>query len=142
MKIAYLTVDHPANTNAWSGTNAHMAEALRNQEAVELFHIGPLRTSRILISKLKASGLPCLAGDTGGIHSLIEDGVNGQCFALHQSIGDYVDFITATMVTGAYPAMARNSLRLSRERLNWNASASSLMPSLHSIVRRLTAYMK
>ena len=54
MKIAYLTIDDPANVNAWSGINAHMADALRRQDAVELLHIGPLRTPRILISKFSA----------------------------------------------------------------------------------------
>jgi hypothetical protein len=57
MKIAYLTIDDPANVNAWSGINAHMAAALRNQQAVELFHVGPLRTAQMLISKLKAGAL-------------------------------------------------------------------------------------
>jgi glycosyltransferase involved in cell wall biosynthesis len=101
-----------------------------------LFYFMPSRAEAygIAFCEANAFGLPCLARDTGGIHSLIEDGVNGQCFALHQSIGNYVDFITATMASGGYPAMSRNSLRLSRERLNWNASASSLMASLHSIV--------
>ncbi|HEY5813149.1 MAG TPA: glycosyltransferase family 4 protein, partial [Terrimicrobiaceae bacterium] len=54
MKIAYLTIDDPANVNAWSGINAHIADALRRQDAVELLHIGPLRTPRILISKFRA----------------------------------------------------------------------------------------
>ena len=54
MKIAYLTIEDPANVNAWSGINAHMAEALRRQRGVQLLHIGPLHTWRTLVSKVKA----------------------------------------------------------------------------------------
>ena len=54
MKIAYVTIDDPANVNAWSGANAHIADALIRQPAVELFPIGPLRTRRVFISKIKA----------------------------------------------------------------------------------------
>ena len=101
-----------------------------------LFYFMPSRAEAYGIAYCEANAfaLPCLATETGGIRSLIQDGVNGQCFAPHQPFGDYVDFITSTMASGAYPAMSRNCLRQSRERLNWNASASSLMPSLHSIV--------
>jgi hypothetical protein len=60
LKIAYLTIDDPANLNAWSGINARMAAALRQCDAIELVHVGPLRTSRALLSKVKARFLSFL----------------------------------------------------------------------------------
>jgi glycosyltransferase involved in cell wall biosynthesis len=100
-----------------------------------LYYLMPSRAEAygIVYCEANAFGLPCLATDTGGVRSVIQDGVNGQCFSPEAPIGAYADFIISTLTSGKYPALARNSLRLSRERLNWNASIASLMPSLQSI---------
>jgi glycosyltransferase involved in cell wall biosynthesis len=101
-----------------------------------LFYFMPSRAeaSAIAYCEANAFGVPCLATDTGGVRSIIQDEVNGRCFPPDQPISDYADFILATVRSGVYPAMCRNSLRLSREKLNWQAGVNSLMPILHSIV--------
>ena len=101
-----------------------------------LFYFMPSRAeaSAIAYCEANAFGVPCLATDTGGVRSIIQDDVNGRCFAPDQPISDFADFILATVSSGAYPAMCRNSLRLSREKLNWHASVKSLVPMLHSII--------
>jgi glycosyltransferase involved in cell wall biosynthesis len=101
-----------------------------------LFYFMPSRAeaSAIAYCEANAFGVPCLATDTGGIRSIIQDEVNGRCFPPDQPISDYADYILATVRSGVYPAMCRNSLRLSREKLNWQAGVNSLMPILHSII--------
>jgi glycosyltransferase involved in cell wall biosynthesis len=101
-----------------------------------LFYFMPSRAeaSAIAYCEANAFGVPCLATDTGGIRSIVQDEVNGRCFPPDQPISDYADFILAIVRSGIYPAMCRNSLRLSREKLNWQAGVNSLMPILHSIV--------
>ncbi|HEY5813139.1 MAG TPA: glycosyltransferase, partial [Terrimicrobiaceae bacterium] len=103
-----------------------------------LFYFMPSRAEAygIVYCEANAFGLPCLAADTGGVRSLVENGINGQCFASDQPIEDYADFILSALTSGSYSTMSRNSLRLSRERLNWNASADSLTPLLHSIASK------
>jgi glycosyltransferase involved in cell wall biosynthesis len=115
-----------------SSSRRRLAELYRSA----LFYFMPSRAEAygIVYCEANAFGLPCLATDTGGVRSVIQDGINGQCFASEEPIGTYADFILSTITSGAYPAMSRDSLRLSRERLNWNASIASLMPLLRSIV--------
>ena len=101
-----------------------------------LFYFMPSRAEAfgIVFCEANAFGVPCLATNTGGVRSVIQDDVNGRCFAPDQPTSDYADFILSTMRSGVYPTMCRNSLRLSHEKLNWNASVGSLMARLHSIV--------
>ncbi|HEY5743902.1 MAG TPA: glycosyltransferase family 4 protein [Terrimicrobiaceae bacterium] len=101
-----------------------------------LFYFMPSRAEAYGIAYCEANafGLPCLATNTGGVRSLIQDGLNGHCFASDQSISAYADFIITTLTSGAYPTLSRNSLCLSHERLNWNASVGSLLLSLRSMV--------
>lgn len=103
-----------------------------------LFYFMPSRAEAfgIVYCEANAFGLPCLARNTGGVHSIIQDEVNGRCFAPDQPTSAYADFIVATMRSGVYPTMCRNSLRLAHEKLNWNASVDRLMPVLHSIISK------
>jgi glycosyltransferase involved in cell wall biosynthesis len=101
-----------------------------------LFYLMPSRAEAfgIVYCEANAFGLPCLGTNTGGVCSIIEDELNGRCFAPDQPISDYADFILATVRLGVYPAMCRTALRVSHEKLNWQASVNSLMPILHSII--------
>ena len=115
-----------------SGGRIRLAQLYRSS----LFYLMPSRAEAfgIVYCEANAFGLPCLATNTGGVRSIIQDEVNGHCFAPDQSTSDYADFILSAMTSGIYPTMCQNSLRLSHEKLNWSASVRSLMPMLHSIV--------
>jgi glycosyltransferase involved in cell wall biosynthesis len=80
----------------------------------------------IVFCEAASFGVPCLATDTGGIPSLVENGVNGRRFAPGTSTADYIEFILSTMNSGSYQNLSRQSLMVSRKRLNWNVSAASL----------------
>jgi glycosyltransferase involved in cell wall biosynthesis len=127
----YLKLEGFLDKQTTSG-HGRLAELYRSA----LFYFMPSRAEAygIVYCEANAFGVPCLATDTGGVCSLIQDGVNGQCFATEEPTNTYADVILSTITPGGYPIMARNSLRLSRERLNWNASVASLIPSLRSIV--------
>jgi hypothetical protein len=53
MKVAYVTIADPADIRAWSGLNHCILRALSNQPGVEVIPVGPLKTLRVMVSKLK-----------------------------------------------------------------------------------------
>jgi glycosyltransferase involved in cell wall biosynthesis len=109
---------------------------LRELYQSALFYFMPSRAeaSGVVFCEANAFGVPCLVPDTGGVPTLIDNGVNGQRFPLDTSTGDYTDFIISLMKSSRYEEMARRSLRVSRERLNWGASGASLNSLLHSLL--------
>ena len=53
VKVAYVTIADPCDIRAWSGLNHGILRALSRQPGVEVVPIGPLKTSRVMASKLK-----------------------------------------------------------------------------------------
>ena len=129
----YLRLEGYLNKGT-SGGRIRLTQLYRSS----LFYFMPSRAEAfgIVYCEANAFGLPCLATNTGGVRSIIQDEVNGHCFAPDQSTSDYADFILSAMTSGRYPTMCRNSLRLSHEKLNWSASVDRLMPILHSIISK------
>lgn len=116
----------------------HDRKKLRDLYQSALFYFMPSRAeaSGVVFCEANAFGVPCLAPETGGVPTLIENGVNGQRFALDTSTDGYTDFIISLMKEPSrYDEMARYSLRVSRRRLNWEASGASL----HSLLQSLLA---
>jgi glycosyltransferase involved in cell wall biosynthesis len=116
----------------------HDRKRLQELYQSALFYFMPSRaeTSGVVFCEANAFGVPCLAPETGGVPTLIENGINGQRFALDTSTDAYTDFIISLMKkSSCYDEMARRSLRVSRQRLNWEASAASL----HSLLQSLLA---
>ncbi len=94
-----------------------------------LFYFMPSRAeaSAIVFGEAAAFGLPSLAPDTGGIPSLVENGVSGQRFAPGTPTAAYVDYILATVSDPVrYRQLSAGALRVSRERLNWESSGAGL----------------
>lgn len=100
------------------------------------FYFMPSRAEATAIVYCEASsfGVPCLASDTGGTRSLVEDGVNGHCFPLDASIEEYADHIVSTITGGGYPNLARNALHLAQNRLNWPSSGKALHAALAEVL--------
>ena len=116
----------------------HDRKKLRDLYQSALFYFMPSRAeaSGVVFCEANAFGVPCLAPETGGVPTLIENGINGQRFALDTSTDGYTDFIISLMKKSSrYDEMARRSLRVSRQRLNWEASGASL----HSLLQSLLA---
>ena len=110
---------------------------LRDLYKSALFYFMPSRAeaSGVVFCEANGFGVPCLAPDTGGVPTLIENGINGQRFAPNTSTDGYADFIISVMENSSrYDEMARSSLRISRERLNWEATGASLGSLLESLL--------
>jgi len=129
----YLRVEGYIDKQTRDG-QLRLAELFRSA----LFYFMPSRAEAfgMVYCEANAFGLPCLATNTGGVSSIIQDEVNGRCFPPDHPTSAYADFILATMRSGVYPTMCRNSLRLFHETLSWNASVDRLMPVLHSIISK------
>ncbi|HEY5704451.1 MAG TPA: glycosyltransferase family 4 protein [Terrimicrobiaceae bacterium] len=125
---------------------------LRDLYKSALFYFMPSRAEAfgVVFCEANALGVPCLAGETGGVPTLVENGINGQRFALGTSTDGYTDFIISLMKQSSrYDEMARRSLRVSRQRLNWEASGASLhsllqslLAARHSVIEPLRTFTK
>ncbi|MBK1678906.1 glycosyltransferase family 4 protein [Rhodocyclus tenuis] len=80
----------------------------------------------LVFAEASAHGLPSLARATGGIPTVVQDGVNGQSFPLTAPAADYARHIESEM---ADPIRYRTSARRSRadyeERLSWDAAVEA-----------------
>ena len=115
----------------------HDRKKLEDLYQAALFYFMPSRAeaSGVVFCEANAFGVPCLASETGGVPTLIENGINGQRFALDTSTDGYTDFIISLMKRSTrYEEMARRSLRVSRQRLNWETSGASLHCLLQSLL--------
>jgi glycosyltransferase involved in cell wall biosynthesis len=90
----------------------------------------------IVFCEAAAYSLPALATDTGGVGSVVLDGVSG-CLVPEGSTGsDYATLIMKIMETpGLYPELARNSRCRFDKVLNWNQWAKTITGIAHSLQR-------
>jgi glycosyltransferase involved in cell wall biosynthesis len=78
-------------------------------------------------------GVPALAASTGGVPSVITDGVNGRLFPLEESGEGYADFIEKTIGSG-YQALALGAYREFRERLNWEVAGARVAGMMRGLL--------
>jgi glycosyltransferase involved in cell wall biosynthesis len=103
------------------------------------FFIVPSRAdcTPIVFCEAASFGLPVLSRATGGIPSVITDGVNGMCFPDGAPPAAYADYIQRTMETpGAYRALCLSSFEEYRGRLNWRVAGEKLEAMLAGIAAR------
>lgn len=75
-----------------------------------------------------AYGLPAISRETGGVPTIIQNGVNGFLARGDQSAPAISDFIESTFGDpAAYAALARSSLHEYRTRLNWDIFSTRLI---------------
>jgi glycosyltransferase involved in cell wall biosynthesis len=91
----------------------------------------------IVFCEANSFGVPCLSQATGGITSIIENGVNGQLFPPGASAEAYADYIIATACAPAqYEKLAVTSFQAFRDRLNWGTSVAGLVKVFEAAVEK------
>jgi glycosyltransferase involved in cell wall biosynthesis len=100
------------------------------------FFVLPTRADCTPIVFCEASffGLPILTTSTGGVPSLVADGVNGRTFPLDADARPYADYVMSLMKDrAAYRRVALASFNEYRSRLNWDAAGRSVKRILESV---------
>lgn len=91
----------------------------------------------IVFCEAAAYGLPVIAAATGGVPSVVEDGVTGHLLSLSDGPADYADRIAACWHDKAgYRAMCARARAAFEERLNWNAWGDELEEVAHYLSDR------
>ena len=83
----------------------------------------------IVLCEASAHGLPSIVRDTGGLASVIANGVNG-CLLPETAMGqDFADKIFEVLHDGdRYSRLVRGSRQVYEERLNWDAWGKAVQP--------------
>ncbi|PWS26402.1 group 1 glycosyl transferase [Pedobacter yonginense] len=81
----------------------------------------------LVYCEANAYGLPALATKTGGITTIIEDGVNGKTFDLNASATEYVAFIKQHFTNKTlYQKLSENAFSTYQAKLNWEVAGKSV----------------
>ena len=87
----------------------------------------------IAIAEASAHGVPSLAARTGGIPTVLHDGLNGQTFPLDASPDDYADFVLQCFRDPhRYSTLAVSAYHEFSSRLNWDTAGSRVANLLRS----------
>ena len=92
----------------------------------------------VVFCEAGAHAVPCLATATGGIPTIIQNGVNGQLLPQGASVDEFVHEILRLAEPSTYRTMAHATLRSYRERLNWEVSGRRVMELLRDVTKRHT----
>ena len=114
------------------------AEARRFVEALKATHLFLLPTradcTPMVVAEVNAYGCPVLITDTGGIGSLMAEGVNGRMLPLEAGPDAWAEAVRdLTADPTAYGALCASSFRHAHERLSWDAWADGIMTIARSI---------
>ena len=92
--------------------------------ASSLFYLMPsiAEAYGIVFCEASAHGVPCLSTVTGGIPTIVENGVNGQLFAPDTPADVYVEFILAHSSHDTYLPLSQSSLLRYHEHLSWDVN--------------------
>lgn len=108
------------------------ADALALQELFAGAHcfILPTRAdcTPVVLSEAAAFALPAFVTDTGGVGSVVRDGVNGHVFGLARSPKEWASRISRLFSEpGAYERIARSSFSEYQRRLNWDVAGRCVL---------------
>jgi glycosyltransferase involved in cell wall biosynthesis len=93
--------------------------------------------SPVVFCEAASYGLPSLASRTGGIKSIITDGINGQTFPSTATPEAWADRIAAIVCEPEhYSALCRSSFQAYRERLNWATSGQVVKRLLEDLLQK------
>jgi glycosyltransferase involved in cell wall biosynthesis len=88
----------------------------------------------VVLAEACAYGLPCLATRTGGIPTIVRDGVNGYTFGPDEPAEAYVGAVLrAHAQAGAYGALARSAYHEYATRLNWGVIGRQVAELVHRV---------
>jgi len=97
----------------------------------------------VVLAEACAFGVPVLASETGGIGTVVKDGVNGKTFPTTQDPAvldraeeakQYADFIENTL-NDDYSTLALSAFEEYVGRLNWSRSAQRVTEILRDVLR-------
>jgi glycosyltransferase involved in cell wall biosynthesis len=102
-----------------------------------LFYLMPSQAEAygIVFCEATSFAVPCLASDTGGVSSIVQNGRNGYLFPPDTLATEFARYIVdCASDVERYRTMMFDALRISQERLNWAASARRLKAVLEKVV--------
>ena len=114
------------------------------QSATFLVHPARAECYGVVFAEASAYGVPALASTTGGITTVVRDGVNGRTFpvtdsadklspnTISEEAAHYVRFMERTMKEG-YGDLARSAFDEYRSRLNWASAAEQVTAHLQEV---------
>ncbi|MDG5489274.1 glycosyltransferase family 4 protein [Sphingomonas sp. BGYR3] len=114
---------------------ARFAQVMRDAA----FFIMPTRQEAfgIVFCEAAAHGLPVIATTTGGVPSVVDNGVTGHLLSLEDGPDAYAERIIGTWSdSAAYLAMSRAARTAYEERLNWRAWGDSLDQAIDHVLGR------
>jgi glycosyltransferase involved in cell wall biosynthesis len=100
------------------------------------FLLGPSRAdcTPIAFCEANAFGVPCLARDTGGISSVVRNGINGCLFDKDAPAREYsVRVLSIMRDRTLYRELALSSYEHYRTRLNWDVSIRTVLQHIQAI---------
>jgi len=104
------------------------AEILRSLYIDSNFFIMPSRKEcyGVVFCEAAAFGLPVLSSVTGGIPTIVKDGVNGYLLPLSAGGKDYAEKIIEIINSGTYEHLCSSSRQRYEEVLNWDTAGKKL----------------
>lgn len=91
----------------------------------------------IAYAEASAFGMPAIARDTGGVSTMVRDGVNGKLFKPDASVKDYAEFVTRTFSSSTdYVRLCKSSRRLFEEELNWKKTSRFIMSEIEACLAK------
>jgi len=80
-----------------------------------------------VLPEANSYGVPCLVTNTGGISTVIKDGLDGQLFSVDADISEYCRFILDLFSDPSkYKELALSSFNEFETRLNWAVAGEAL----------------
>lgn len=80
----------------------------------------------LVLCEANSYGVPVLAGRTGGVGTIVKDGVNGFLFPVEATGRDYAMYINDIITGGQYSALSARSRKRYEEVLNWDVAGQTL----------------
>jgi glycosyltransferase involved in cell wall biosynthesis len=126
-----ITVVEHVDKNSKEGTELFQNLLLRSH-----LMLLPTRAdcTPIVISEALSYGVPVLANKTGGVSSMITNGINGFIFEKNET-SSYVDKIVELYNAPAtYRQLALTSLEVARTQQNWKSWASKTIEAINDVI--------
>jgi len=118
-------------------SNKEDAEFLRRLYLEADFFILPTRKEcyGVVFCESAAFGVPVLSTNTGGIPTIIQEGINGFLFPLSANGKSYSDKIIEIINNGSYEQLCLTSRKRYDDVLNWDAAGKQLKKEIEKVIQ-------